>query len=87
MIEKKPFGQTGHLSSRTIFGAVGVASVSQDEANRVLDLLLEYGVNHIDTAPKYGDSELRVGPWMKTFRDRFFSGHQDGRKNLPGRPG
>ena len=72
MIEKIPFGKTGHLSSRTIFGSVSLGRVSQSEADRVLDLLGEFGVNHIDTAPKYGEAELRLGPWMKKYRDQFF---------------
>ena len=38
----------------------------------MLDLLLEHGVNHIDTAPTYGDAELRIGPWMDRHRDDFF---------------
>jgi aryl-alcohol dehydrogenase-like predicted oxidoreductase len=72
MIEKIPFGKTGHLSSRTIFGSVSLGRLSQSEADPVLDLLLEFGVNHIDTAPKYGEAELRLGPWMKKYRDKFF---------------
>ena len=72
MIEKMPFGKTGHQSSRAIFGSVSLAGASQSEADRTLDLLLEFGVNHIDTAPKYGDAELRLGPWMKSHRNRFF---------------
>lgn len=72
MIKKIPFGKTGHQSSRTIFGSVSLGTVSQSEADRALDLLWEYGVNHIDTAPKYGEAELRLGPWMKKYRDQFF---------------
>jgi aryl-alcohol dehydrogenase-like predicted oxidoreductase len=72
MIEKIPFGKTGHLSSRTIFGSVSLGRASQSEADRVLDLLWEFGINHIDTAPKYGDAEWRLGPWMKKYRDQFF---------------
>lgn len=72
MIPLKPFGRTGHESSRTLFGAAALSSVSQEEADRTLDLLLEYGVNHIDTAASYGDSELRIGPWMKEHRKTFF---------------
>ena len=72
MIEKIPFGKTGHQSSRTIFGSVSLGGVSQSEADRTLDLLWEFGVNHIDTAPKYGEAELRLGPWMKKYRDQFF---------------
>ncbi len=72
MIERQPFGRTGHLSTRTLFGAAALWSVSQDEADRVLELLLEYDVNHIDVAASYGDAELRVGPWMKQHRQDFF---------------
>jgi len=72
MIPKSPFGRTGHTSPRTIFGAAALWSVTQAEADRVLDTLLAYGVNHIDTAASYGDSELHVGPWMDRHRNDFF---------------
>lgn len=72
MIEKIPFGKTGHHSSRAIFGSASLAAVNQFEADRALDTLLEFGINHIDTAPKYGDAELRVGVWMKRYREQFF---------------
>ena len=71
-IEKRPFGRTGHWSTTTIFGAAALGRVTQSEADGVLDLLLEYGVNHIDTAATYGDAELRIGPWMKRHREDFF---------------
>ncbi|MFC1891419.1 aldo/keto reductase [Thermodesulfobacteriota bacterium] len=72
MIEKIPFGKTGHQSSRVIFGSVSLGGLSQYEADKVLDLILEFGVNHIDTAPMYGETELLLGPWMKKYRDQFF---------------
>ena len=72
MIEKLPFGRTGHNSTRTLFGAAAFWGTPQAEANKTLDLLLEYGVNHIDTAASYGDAELRLGPWLKHHRDEFF---------------
>jgi len=72
MIPIKTFGRTGHKSRRTIFGAASLSSVTQDEANRTLEMLLKYGVNHIDTAASYGESELRIGPWMKNHRKNFF---------------
>ena len=71
-IEKQPFGKTGHMSSRTIFGSVCLKNLTQEEADPVLELLFSYGINHIDTAPGYGDAELRLGPWMKHHRDQFF---------------
>lgn len=71
-IARRPFGRTGHMSSVTIFGAAALSRVTQAEAGRTLDLLLEYGVNHIDTAASYGDAELRIGPWMARHRQDFF---------------
>jgi aryl-alcohol dehydrogenase-like predicted oxidoreductase len=72
MIERRSFGRTGHLSTVTLFGAAALARASQDEADRALEVLLRYGVNHIDTAARYGDSELRIGPWMARHRKDFF---------------
>jgi predicted aldo/keto reductase-like oxidoreductase len=72
MIEKARFGRTNHFSSRIIFGAAALWTTDQNRTARALDLLLEYGINHIDTAANYGDSELCVGPWMDRHRDDFF---------------
>jgi aryl-alcohol dehydrogenase-like predicted oxidoreductase len=72
MIERRPFGRTGHQSTVTLFGAAALARASQDEADRALEVLLRHGVNHIDTAARYGDSELRIGPWMARHRKDFF---------------
>ena len=72
MIPTLPFGRTGHGSTRTIFGAAALARVTQHEADPVLELLLRHGVNHIDVAASYGDAELRIAPWLRTHRDRFF---------------
>jgi aryl-alcohol dehydrogenase-like predicted oxidoreductase len=72
VIAKAPFGRTGHESTRTIFGGAAVMSVSHEQADRTLELLLERGVNHIDTASSYGDSELHIAPWLKRYPDTFF---------------
>ena len=80
MIERRPFGRTGHQSSATLFGAAALARASQDDADRALDVLLRYGVNHIDTAARYGDSELRVGAWMGRHRKDFFLATKTGER-------
>jgi aryl-alcohol dehydrogenase-like predicted oxidoreductase len=72
MVDHAAFGRTGHDSSRVIFGAAALGSMRQERADEVLATLLEFGVNHIDTAASYGDSELRVAPWMTEHRDKFF---------------
>ncbi|HNP74500.1 MAG TPA: aldo/keto reductase [Kouleothrix sp.] len=72
MIERRPFGRTGHHSTCTIFGAAALGRVTQAEADHTLELLLAADVNHIDTANSYGESERRLGPWTGRYRDRFF---------------
>jgi aryl-alcohol dehydrogenase-like predicted oxidoreductase len=72
VIARRRFGRTGHASTVTLFGGAALARATQDEADRALELLLRYGVNHIDTAARYGDSELRIGAWMPRHRRDFF---------------
>ena len=83
MIERRPFGRTGHVSTATLFGGAALARASQADADRTLDLLLRYGVNHIDTAARYGDSELRIGPWMARHRKDFFLATKTGERSAP----
>lgn len=80
MIEKRPFGKTGHMSTVTLFGAAALGNVTQAEADATLDVLLEYGVNHIDTAASYGDAEERIGPWMAQHRKDFFLATKTGER-------
>lgn len=73
-METRRFGRTNHASTRLVFGAFAVGLLSQKEADAVMDAVLAHGINHIDVAPSYADAELRLGPWMKKHRDRFFLG-------------
>jgi aryl-alcohol dehydrogenase-like predicted oxidoreductase len=84
MIAKADFGRTGHKSSRVVFGAAALGSVTQDVADRTLELLLKHGVNHIDTAASYGDSELRIKPWLKREPGRFFLATKTGKRDEKG---
>ena len=80
MIAKAPFGATGHESSRVIFGAAALWAAPQREADEALPLLLEHGVNHIDTAASYGDAELRLAPWLREHRTTFFLATKTGER-------
>lgn len=80
MIRKQMFGRMGHESTVTLFGAAALGRVTQAEADRTLDVLLEYGINHIDTAASYGDAELRIGPWMPKHRKDFFLATKTGER-------
>ena len=76
----QPFGRTGHVSTRTLFGAAALGHVLQDEADRGLDVLLRYGVNHIDVAAGYGDAELRLAPWLERHPGHFFVATKTGER-------
>ncbi len=84
MIETSAFGKTGHQSTRVIFGAAALGAMNQAKADAVLETLLEYGINHIDTAASYGESELRIGPWMREHRKRFFLATKTGDRTYSG---
>ena len=79
-IARESFGRTKHLSSRVIFGAAALSSVSQQVADRTLEVLVEHGINHIDVAASYGDAELRVKPWLRNARDSFFLATKTGQR-------
>jgi aryl-alcohol dehydrogenase-like predicted oxidoreductase len=80
MLPQAPFGRTGHESTRVIFGAAALGRMRQERADAVLETVLRHGVNHIDTAAGYGDSELRIGPWMAEHRSRFFLATKTGER-------
>ena len=73
-METRRFGRTGHMSTIAIFGAAAFWQISQEDADKVLEQVIEAGINHIDVAPSYGQAEERVGPWMPRERSRFFLG-------------
>jgi aryl-alcohol dehydrogenase-like predicted oxidoreductase len=73
-METRRFGRSGHLSTIAIFGAAAFWEISQPDADRVMEQVIEVGINHIDVAPSYGQAEERIGPWMPRERQRFFLG-------------
>src|SRR5687767_6769556 len=79
-----PFGRTEHDSSRIIFGAAALSRVTQDRAERALEVLLEHGINHIDVAASYGNAELRVAPWLRRHPDTFFLATKTGERSYRG---
>ncbi|MEN8255398.1 MAG: aldo/keto reductase [Verrucomicrobiota bacterium] len=84
MLKKMPFGRTGHESTRIIFGGCAFTALPQQDADRILDLILEKGINHIDTAPGYLKSEELIGPWLKHHRDKFFLATKSDKRTYDG---
>jgi len=67
------FGKTGlHVTSLGFGGGeVGLLDVEQERASRILNLLLDAGVNVIDTAASYNNSEQLIGDAIGHRRDEF----------------
>ena len=83
-MQTRPFGSTGHDSTCTIFGAAAFFHASQEEADRTLELVLEHGINHVDTAASYGHSELRLAPWLRDHRGDVFLATKTGQRDRAG---
>lgn len=83
MIERMPFGRTGHRSTRTLFGAAALGAMSETRAEGVFETLLEFGVNHVDTAASYGESELRLRPFLAGHRGDVFLATKTGDRTGP----
>ena len=83
-METRRFGRTGHMSTIAIFGAAAFWEISQEDADKTMEQVIEAGINHIDIAPSYGQAEERVGPWMPRERSRFFLGCKTGERTREG---
>jgi len=79
-IERMPFGRTGHDSTRLIFGAAALGGMSQSRADHTLELIRDRGINHIDTAASYGESEVRLQPFLADHRAEFFLATKTGER-------
>jgi predicted aldo/keto reductase-like oxidoreductase len=73
-MKTRRLGRTGQESTLAIFGSVALRELSQLEADRFMEKVIETGINHIDVAPSYGNAEERLGPTLAKERERFFLG-------------
>ncbi len=72
MIPTLTFGRTGHESTRTIFGAAAFWETPQKDVDATMDLILQNGINHVDTAASYGQAEQVLGDWIRRHGKQFF---------------
>lgn len=83
-METRRFGRTGHMTSVLVYGAAGLADVPDEVADSSIELALDAGINHFDTAAGYGDSELHLGRWMDRIRDRIYLATKTGNRTATG---
>lgn len=80
MLPTAPFGSTGHDSTRVIFGAAALSAMSQERADATMEVVRRRGINHVDTAARYGESEVRLRPWLASHRDEVFLATKTGER-------
>jgi aryl-alcohol dehydrogenase-like predicted oxidoreductase len=83
-METRRLGRLGHMTSVLVYGGAALVDVPEDVADRSIELALEAGINHFDTAAAYGDSELHLGRWMDRIRDRIFLATKTGDRSATG---
>ncbi len=75
----RTLGRTGMEVTALGFGAMevrgpsgGGPEISDEEANRILNAVLDAGINFIDTSIDYGESEERIGRFISHRRSEYF---------------
>ena len=71
-LETNEFGNTGLQVTRLGYGAMELSEGPEDLANDLLNLVLDSGINFIDTSIDYGDSEKLIGKFISHRRSEFF---------------
>jgi aryl-alcohol dehydrogenase-like predicted oxidoreductase len=79
-LDKRPLGRTGLQVTALGFGAMELRGpgrrwarpLPEGQAGRVLNAVLDAGINFIDTSIDYGKSEELIGDWISHRRDEYF---------------
>jgi len=78
-MEFRQFGNTGHKTSVLTLGGCALGWLHEQDPNKAQEIAdtaikeaIAQGVNTIDVAPSYGESEVRLHPWIQKIRDDIF---------------
>lgn len=83
-LPRRPLGRTGHHSSVITLGGMTIGRESQEDVNQLVDEALAAGVNHIDAAPTYADSEVLFGKALAGRREQVFIGSKTTKRDRAG---
>ena len=70
-MEYVTLGKSGLKISRMGFGGIPIQRIDADGTKKLMDKLIEYGINYIDTARGYTVSESFIGEAIEGNRDKF----------------
>jgi uncharacterized protein len=83
-MQKRTLGRTGWSVSTISFGAIKLPRISLKECETLLNRALDSGINFIDTADCYGDSEEKIGQVLKKRRKEFYLSTKVDERDGPG---
>ena len=83
-METRILGKTGWEISAIGFGAIKLSRLSQKECDSLLNRAIDEGINYVDTADCYGDSEKKIGVALKTRRKEYFLSTKIDERDGPG---
>lgn len=68
----REFGKTGMKVNRLGFGGIPIQRIDQEGSNELMKYVQESGINFIDTARAYGESETFIGEAIKSMKNHFY---------------
>lgn len=71
-METRTFGNTGMDVTTLGYGAMELRHVDEAQAERLLNGVLDAGINFIDTSPDYGPSEDMIGKFIANRRAEYY---------------
>ena len=83
-MQKRILGRTGWKISVIGFGAIKLPRLSQKECNILLNRAIDGGINFVDTADCYGDSEEKIGAALRARRREFYLSTKIDERNSSG---
>lgn len=83
-MQYRTLGKTGLKISTIGFGGIKLGNISQEETNNIVKLAIDGGMNYIDTARVYGNSEIRLGNALKGIRDKIVISSKGIHRDLKG---
>jgi aryl-alcohol dehydrogenase-like predicted oxidoreductase len=81
---KTKLGRTNITVNKDGFGALPIQRTTEPEAGRILKAALDRGINFIDTARAYTDSEEKLGRNLSARRNEFFLATKTGAQTEDG---
>jgi predicted aldo/keto reductase-like oxidoreductase len=79
-LERRRLGKTDLEVTVFGFGCIKFPQISAEQAASALDHAIDLGVNFVDTARGYGDSEVKIGPVLKRRRDEIYIATKSGQR-------